>query len=85
MLVRDHQGQVEGRGGGEGRGAQRWVPDIAGKVGLGDDDLEDSEEDPIFDSQCLPDEDRLLWYNLEMERCISTAAATSKGGNTRAH
>jgi len=26
------------------------VPDIAGEVGSGDDDLEDSEEDPIFDT-----------------------------------
>ena len=26
------------------------MPDIAGEVGSGDDDLEDSEEDPIFDT-----------------------------------
>jgi len=38
------------RGGGGG-GAQRQVPDIASKVRSGDDDLEDSKEDPIFDSQ----------------------------------
>jgi len=36
---------------GEG-GARRRVPDIAGEVGSGGDDLEDSEEDPIFDSRC---------------------------------
>ena len=33
-----------------GRGARRRVPDIAGEVGSGDVDLEDSEEDPIFGS-----------------------------------
>ena len=27
------------------------MPDIAGEVGSGGDDLEDSEEDPIFDTQ----------------------------------
>ena len=35
---------------GEG-GARRRVPDSAGEVGSGGDDLEDSEEDPFFDSR----------------------------------
>jgi len=61
------------------------VPDIASKVGSGNDDLEDSKEDLIFDSQCPSNKDRLLRYNLELEQYISTATSTSKGGNTRAH
>ena len=81
--IKDHQGQVEGRGGeGVPKGG---VPDIASKVGSGNDDLEDSKEDLIFDSQCPSNKDRLLRYNLELEQYISTATSTSKGGNTRAH
>ena len=52
---------------GEG-GARRRVPDSAGEVGLGGDDLEDSEEDPIFDSQAPAIKAGELRYNLELER-----------------
>ena len=46
-----------GKEGGEG-GARRRVPDIASEVGSGGDDLEDSEEDPIFDTQAQQSEAR---------------------------
>jgi len=44
------------------------VPDIASEVGSGDNDLENSKEDPIFDTQCPSNKDRLLRYNLELEQ-----------------
>ena len=44
------------------------MPDIASEIGPGDNGLEDSKDNPIFDSWAPSIKDGEPWYNLELER-----------------
>ena len=77
---------IKEEGGGGGGGARRRVPDIAGEVGSGDDDLEGLKRDPIFDTQESQARARPQSVVQPGESAIfQTESSASEGGKTRAH